>query len=172
VEDSDEEFAEPEPVLSLTDLTRAMIASHDEYETVRERFAEEKKRRQKEESERKKALINQVRRENRRSELLSTAFPSLSDTESSVDSPSLASPPKRRFSAAVVTGIYTDFMVQQAKQSGDLARELKESIKRSEEATAEYRERKLRLTEEYRSRKLALLSRDKENVHPNAAGQE
>jgi hypothetical protein len=43
---------------------------------------------------------------------------------------------------------------------------------RQEDATAQYRAKKLQDTEDYRRKKLELLSKDKENVHPNAEGGE
>jgi len=59
-------------------------------------------------------------------------------------------------------------MAQQARLSGDIARELRDSIMRQEDATAQYRAKKLQDTEEYRRKKLELLCKDKENIHPNA----
>jgi hypothetical protein len=170
---SDEEFDIPQPAITSSALQLSMAAAHRAYEGVKGRFAAEKEAGAKASADHRKQDRNQARREARRSELLSTAFASSSDADSSAESSSSSSssPPKRKFTAAAVTGVYTEFMAQQARQSAEIARELKESIRRTEEATAQYRERKLKSTEEYRNKKLQLLGAGKENVHPNREAQ-
>ena len=120
--------------------------------------------------EQKKQAEAERKRQARRAELLSTVFsspPETDSTETASSSSSSSTPPKRRFTAAAVTSVYVDYMAQNARRALDLATELREHMRRTEEATAVYRERKLRSTEEYRRAKLALLQRDRENVNPN-----
>jgi hypothetical protein len=184
---SDEEFDIPEPAITSSALQLSMAAAHRAYEGVKDRFAAEKEADTKSSADQRKQDRNKARREARRCELLSTAFASSSDVDSSAECSSSSSfssssfssssfsfsssSPKRKFTAAAVTGVYTEFMAQQARQSAEIARELKESIRRTEEATAQYREKKLQSTEEYRYKKLQLLGSGKENVHPNREAQ-
>jgi hypothetical protein len=175
IPDSDEEFDIPEPVATTSASKLVAAAAHTAYEGVRTRFELERERDKRKNAEERKEQRNDTRRALRRSEVMSTvqAFASpppapASDASSSIDASSSSSPqPKRKFTAAAVTGVYTHFMMEQTKQSFNLAMELKEGIKRREEKEDEYREKKLKNTEAYRAQKLEILRTGKENVNPN-----
>jgi hypothetical protein len=172
--DSDEEFDMDEPQLHLNDYQQAKLAAHQVYEAVRGRFDAEKKQAREALAEAKREARIQQRRDARRSELLSTVFNSDEASEqNSSESSSSSTPTKKKFTAAAVTSIYTQYLAQQVQRSAEMERELREELrlkreaeKEDREATARYRESKLKMMEEYHAKKLALLE-GKENVHPN-----
>ena len=173
--DSDEEYDTPAPILPITPLQLTAIAAAESFLSVKDRFAAEREAASRARKEQKRLAEAERKRLARRAELLSTAFSSPAETdstESMSSSSSSPTPPKRRFTAAAVTSVYVDYMAQNARRALDLATELREHMRRTEEATAVYRERKLRSTEEYRRAKLALLQTDKENAHPNVRRSE
>lgn len=172
--DSDNEYSVTEPKYQLNEYQQAKLTAHRVYDAVRERFDAERKQRKEAESEARREARTQQKHEARRAELLSTMLSSEEASEQgSNESSSSPSPAKKKFTAAAVTGIYTQYLAQQVQRSAEMERELREELRlrreaeqEDREAPARYRERKLKLMEEYHTRKLALMG-GKENVHPN-----
>lgn len=167
VEDSDEEFDEAEPILQCTPVQRAMLKACQAYEEVKERFEEERKEQKAAETAAQRETKNATLREARRVQLLSTGFGAPEAEDDSTDSSS--STPKRKFNAAAVTSVYTEYLARQAKKQDEMAQTLRDDIKAQAAKTEEYREKKLRLAQEMNEKILALLGqvRDKENFNPN-----
>ena len=176
VDDSDDEFEIPEPLLPQTELQKAKVAAWSTFETVRQRWEAEKKHQRTAKREAGRIARLQQKRTERQRALLSTLSAvqrddnvenvAMDDSSSSV-SASSSSPTKRKFNAAAVVGVYTTYMTQAVIAQAQLAADLRQAMREETEATAAYRERKFKAEQDYRAEKLKVLRGDKENRPPN-----
>ena len=173
--DSDEEFDEAEPRVVQNDLQRAKAVAVAAYERVHTRFEAEKRRAQAERSEIVRVARARQRQSDRQRQLLSSlnavqtddSGDSASMDEASSAASSSSSPAKRRFNAAAVVGVYTDYCTSALVNQAALAEELRRQIQQQAADTAAYREKKLKAEAEYRAEKLKRMGGDKENRNPN-----
>lgn len=187
VVDSDEEFKDDEPRLDISPLQQAAVAAHVAFCTVRDRFAAEKALMRSESARVGRAQKAEMRRNQRREELISSINADILDTSlsSSSSSSSLSSSsaavvtPKRKFAAAAVTEAYTSFLAASAQRAAVQAAEMKAAIdkeaqraERDAQLTAEYREKKLASVDAFRQSVLNELRRGKENNNPNSRDDE
>ena len=177
--DSDTEFDEPEPTLgNKTALQDAMLAAHAAVEQQRDRFERARQDSKRAEKEERKQRRTQAKRELKRAALMQSVShlsPYHLSSSSSASSSSTSSPSLSAYC------IYAQSMVEAAARQERMEQRLLDAIsrreeaeRRREEATAEYRARKLQLLATQRSTESERLSGqssndDKENEHPNTS---
>ena len=183
--DSEAEFDVDEPLqLPQSVLQKAKLAASEAYEKVRGRFEAEKKQRQAARAEASRVAHKERKRLERQRMLVSTlnanlpddanddasmndAASSASTSASVAASSSSSSPAKRKFNAAAVVGVYTEYCAQAVVSQAQLAADLRQAMREQADATAAYRTEKLKAEKEYRAAKLSLMRGDKENSNPN-----